>query len=592
MFKLFGLLFWPMCLAYNCNWKTRLSKYENRVEFEESILQQAPISNLDQAFQNLTDQGIDPDDKLDHYYAFPYFLKIKLSCEKQEENEIASRSAYLQGMFPIVNIKFQSPVNSIYNLPELLEIVITAVPVSDDETKCLEEICKVAWFIPLPYRNGSVVSEATIKTNKIGFRVPDKNILLNVDGYLNLRLDLEVGVDKNIRQFDIGHEILEIGNLISIPNPSFPLWYLTDHSPVLILGGISNRKVILFTTNEFDDFSILELNIDSCWIGSLSCPQGLFSATVYDAIATESMLFIRQNQLMYYFKGNLTLLRSTERGSDNWIRLLFNVCVERLVPVFLVQNDEEKLFVIGGGKHKALTFILTIRDGKVYFKSLLDANGQTVCGVIQRECLVLWAAIDRFQDAALLLVEGLIFEFQNPAYYLIYYYFESKSFRIHYQLPEFVPEEKQEFVLLLGTEDLSEVPTIPMGIMLSHVNSMAYIWGNFLFSSYNHGTTWFAIPGVPPHSLIRYFTHSWNGDFIFMTDLDELWYGRDGFSRLIRLRPSRGWVTFLAMQKIKGINDHYKSETTLTVFFDRQKQLQEASMMTFGHYLYFFLFTW
>ncbi|XP_032870216.1 cation channel sperm-associated protein subunit gamma [Amblyraja radiata] len=222
------------------------------------------------------------------------------------------------------------------------------------------------------------------------------------------------------------------------------------------------------------------LNIDSCWIGSLSCPQGLFSATVYDAIATESMLFIRQNQLMYYFKGNLTLLRSTERGSG-----------------------------------------LSLR----------------------RNCR--WWKI----------------------------------------------KEKQEFVLLLGTEDLSEVPIIPMGIMLSHVNSMAYIWGNFLFSSYNHGTTWFAIPGVPPHSLIRYFTHSWNGDFIFMTDLEELWYGRDGFSRLIRLRPSRGWVTFLAMQKIKGINDHYKSETTLTVFFDRRKQLQEASMMNFGHYLYFFLFT-
>ncbi|XP_051900031.1 cation channel sperm-associated auxiliary subunit gamma-like [Pristis pectinata] len=224
-------------------------------------------------------------------------------------------------------------------------------------------------------------------------------------------------------------EIKQIGNLIPIPHPSIPLWYLTDNSPVMILGGIPNRKVVLLSTNEFDSFSILELNIDSCWIGSLSCPQGLFSATVYDAIATESMLFIRQNQLMYYFKGNFTLLRNNDEGS------------------------------------------------------------------------------------------------------------ETANFRIHYDLPL----------------------NIPKGM-----------------DFYNLGTTWLAIPGVPPHSLIQYFTHSWNGDFIFMTDIEELWYGRDGFSKLTRLSPSKGWTTFVEMQKIKGMKNYYKSETTLTVFFDRQKKLKEV----------------
>ncbi|XP_069763579.1 cation channel sperm-associated auxiliary subunit gamma-like [Narcine bancroftii] len=578
MFKLFGLLLWPMYLTSCCEWIIHLSKFNNRNEFLESILQQGPAANLDLEFENLTDSN----DKLDHYYAFPYFLKIELSCGNQDENGIHARSAHLQGIYPIVKIKFQQPVNSIYNLPELLEVVVTAVPLADDDSKCLEEICRVAWYVPFPYRNGSVVSEVTVTSNKIAFPIVDKNsILLGVDGYLNLRLNLEIGVDQNIRQFDIGHEILEIGNLITIPSFSFPLWYMTDHSPVMILGGIPNRKVVLYSTNEFDTFSILELNIDSCWISSLICPQGFFSATLHDAIATESMLFIRQNQLVYYFKGNFTLLRANDKGSDSWKRVLPNICVEKLIPVFLIQNEEEKLFVIGGGKHKALVFLGTIRDGRVKFKPLLNAEGRTVCSILQSDCRVVWVALDRFRKAALLLVEAILSDYQHASYFLIYYYFEEKKFRIHYKLPLKIPTEKQNVVLLPDVTELSDVPVIPMGITLSHVNSMAYLWGNFLFSSYNLGATWFAVSGVPPHSLIRYFTHSWNGDFIFMTDSEELWYGIDGYTKVTRIRPSRGWITFLAMQKIRGKEYKSKSERTLTVFFDRQMKLKEIVYAAF-----------
>uniref|UniRef100_UPI00398F0B4E cation channel sperm-associated auxiliary subunit gamma-like n=1 Tax=Pristiophorus japonicus TaxID=55135 RepID=UPI00398F0B4E len=265
-------------------------------------------------------------------------------------------------MHPIMNIMFQQPVHSVYNLPELLAITTIAVPVADNaDTKCLAEICGVAWFVPLPFKNGSVVSEALITSNKIGFPIPDKTVLLNIDGYLNRKQFLENGDDLSIKQFNIGHEVVEIGNLIPIPNPSSPLWYLINTSPVLILGGITNRKVILFTTTEFDTFHILELAIDNCWMGSLSCPQGLYSATVYDTIATESMLFIRQNQLMYYFKGDFILLHNSYPGSGSWQRVLHNVCVAKLVPVYLTAGNEEKLFVIGGGKQKALTFLGIIK---------------------------------------------------------------------------------------------------------------------------------------------------------------------------------------------------------------------------------------
>lgn len=59
----------------------------------------------------------------------------------------------------------------------------------------------------------------------------------------------------------------------------------------------------------------LQLSIDSCWVGSFYCPQANFTATIYDAIATESTLFIRQNQLIYYFTGTYTTLHETNHGS-------------------------------------------------------------------------------------------------------------------------------------------------------------------------------------------------------------------------------------------------------------------------------------
>lgn len=59
-----------------------------------------------------------------------------------------------------------------------------------------------------------------------------------------------------------------------------------------------------------------QLSIDSCWVGSYYCPSLGFSATIHDAIATESTLFIRQNQLVYYFTGTYTTLYDRSHGSS------------------------------------------------------------------------------------------------------------------------------------------------------------------------------------------------------------------------------------------------------------------------------------
>ncbi|XP_078389225.1 cation channel sperm-associated auxiliary subunit gamma-like [Cetorhinus maximus] len=174
MLKLLAFLFWPICLAFKCEWIVHLSNFTNRSQFSETILQQTPNINLDFVFQNLSDQGIDPFDRLEHYYAFPYFLKLGLSCENKEENAVAAVSAFFQGMKPIVDIRFQEPVHSFYTIPELLEIALLAAPIADKVPGCSAEICDVAWYVPLPYKNGSIVSEALITSNQIDFEIPDK----------------------------------------------------------------------------------------------------------------------------------------------------------------------------------------------------------------------------------------------------------------------------------------------------------------------------------------------------------------------------------------------------------------------------------
>lgn len=89
-----------------------------------------------------------------------------------------------------------------------------------------------------------------------------------------------------------------------------------DHTPVLILGGIPEEKTVLLTDTNFKDFFLVELSIDSCWVGSHYCPQTNFTATIHDAIATESSLFIRQNQLVYYFTGKYVILHEQDVSSS------------------------------------------------------------------------------------------------------------------------------------------------------------------------------------------------------------------------------------------------------------------------------------
>uniref|UniRef100_A0A286XWA7 CATSPERG beta-propeller domain-containing protein n=1 Tax=Cavia porcellus TaxID=10141 RepID=A0A286XWA7_CAVPO len=122
-----------------------------------------------------------------------------------------------------------------------------------------------------------------------------------------------------------------------------------------------------------------QLSIDSCWVGSFYCPQADFSATIYDAISTESTLFIRQNQLVYYFTGTYATLYNRSHSSS-WVRVLTTECIKRLCPVLFHSNGSEYIMALTTGKHEGYLHFGTITEGRVSFKML--PKGRSVCELI------------------------------------------------------------------------------------------------------------------------------------------------------------------------------------------------------------------
>ncbi|XP_060144879.1 cation channel sperm-associated auxiliary subunit gamma isoform X6 [Globicephala melas] len=172
----------------------------------------------------------------------------------------------------------------------------------------------------------------------------------------------------------------ELFNLIPryfVNVPSRPLWYTVDQAPVFILGGIPEEKAILLTDTNFKDFFLVELSIDSCWVGSFYCPQTSFTATIYDAIATESTLFIRQNQLIYYFTGTYTTLHESNRGSGRWVRVLANECIKKLCPVHFHSNGSEYVMALTTGKHEGYVHFGTITARGLEFLMVLGTESYT-----------------------------------------------------------------------------------------------------------------------------------------------------------------------------------------------------------------------
>eukprot|EP00062_Callorhinchus_milii_P025720 gi/632987007/ref/XP_007910555.1/ PREDICTED: cation channel sperm-associated protein subunit gamma [Callorhinchus milii] len=561
----------PAGADVHCKWNVDIKIFQDANVMTNIIQEQWPVADLHDLIQNLTDQEIDPLQKYGNYLAFPYYLQIDLDCGTKKNSMLFRRSAHFQGMKPFVTITFQKPVHAVFEKPDFLELQMTAIPLATNTKNCKSEICDIAWYLPLPYRNGSVRSEAHIRTNGIGFHIPDRKLLLNIDGYAK---DTTAGSNGKLEVHEhiIGRQLKDISDMLLYPVYPQPLWFVNDVTPVLILGGMWDQKIILLSTTEFDTFTAVEVAVDSCWLSRLSCPEGDYSATIHDAIAMESMLFFRQNQLMYYFRGNYSLLPLVSGGSERWVRVMSNICVGRLIPVFHSQDIKEKIFIIGSGQHKAYLFLGTIKDGELTITTVTETR--KICRHIKRDCSIIWASLDNLNDIIVILVEGVSFVKQGILYYLMHYSLKTKRCKLHFILPQFVPKEQRSFVIILGIEEYTDYPLVAKGIAVNAESSMSFLWGNFLFTSYN-GINWLAIPNIPPTTVIDYFVSSWKGDFVFVADGKEVWYGVEGSPEVIRLRPSTSWNLYLSLQMLNKHHSYSTSESMLSIFFDRNKELQE-----------------
>ncbi|XP_058136166.1 cation channel sperm-associated auxiliary subunit gamma isoform X11 [Dasypus novemcinctus] len=336
--------------------------------------------------------------------------------------------------------------------------------------------------------------------------------------------------------------------------PSRPLWYTVDQAPVLILGGIPNEKSILLTDTSFKDFSLIELNIDSCWVGSIYCPQADFAATIYDTISTESTLFIRQNQLVYYSTGTYTTLHEGDHGSGSWVRVLANECIKKLCPVEFHSNGSEYVMALTTGKHEGYVHFGTITDGRVSFKML--PVSLSVCEGIQvSNCSIIWSVFLK-GEKLLLLVESMVTATRNL-----------------YQVVSYNLARGLEFLMMLRTESFTTSPMVPKGMSYDPYNNLLYIWGNFLLQSYDY-ENFIYLADFPKESSIKYLVNSFQGELAIVTETEEIWYILEGSYRVYKLIPSDGWEVHVSLQAMRQSNSYAANETMVTIFYEQDKLYQ------------------
>ncbi|KAH0631539.1 hypothetical protein JD844_005906 [Phrynosoma platyrhinos] len=443
-------------------------------------------------------------------------------------------------MKPLVTVSFEEPANSVRQKQEQLEIEMTAAPFRMAGCDS-EEACRMCWYTPMPFMNGSVVMDVTVTSNNIGLPVDNKRFSINVNGFTNLV--------QNKSVFKIGTKLTTLKSFLSLTDPSRPLWHTYLRAPVLILGDIPGNKIVLMSDTGFEDYFPVELGIDSCWIGSISCPQKGFSSSIVDTIATESTLFIRQNQLVYYFVGNYPLLHMQHSGSEMWTRLLNNVCVKKLNPVFFVKNDSEYVIALGGGWQEGEFFLITVKDGIVKSTGPLRARQQSVCQFLKVGCSIVWVAFSTNDNKFFLLVNEagtnrhFIVEYQKDIY-----------FKQIYEVPQFIPRASDTgFVLLLGKEAYMNRTLVPRGLALNPFNGQL---GMAFGSSNREHTLSSAGPPQPDGAVLN---------------SPPVWVMREGSLEIKRAYPSKAWSMYNTLQVMEGSQDHDLDarQAIVTVFFDK-----------------------
>ncbi|XP_034879467.1 cation channel sperm-associated protein subunit gamma [Mirounga leonina] len=559
---------WAIQDVQECTWQVVLNKFETvgKNGMSDRFFDQEPLETVDSVFSPLVDV---PTDQGEKYLSFPYYLKINYSCNG-ESSEAQVRKGHLTGLKPVVLVTFQSPVNFRQWKIEQLQIQMEAAPFRSKEQCTAEEVCVMSWYTPMPIKNGSVVMRVDVSSNGLGPFIPNKRFQVNINGFLQRQQD-------NTLHFTVGNEIFNLIPRYFMNVPSRALWHTVDQAPVLILGGIPDEKSILLTDTSFTDFFLVELNIDSCWVGSFYCPQASFTATIYDAIATESTLFIRQNQLVYYFTGTYLTLHESNRGSGSWVRVLADGCIKRLCPVHFHSNGSEYIMALTTGKREGYVHFGTITDGHVSFKLL--PKQRSVCEGIQvANCSITWAVFIAGDYILMMLVE-----IQDPTtgkyFQVVSYDLVSDNLVIVYTIPEFIPDARGlEFLMILGTESYTNFPMVPKGMFHNPYNNLLFIWGNFLLQSYNN-ENFIYLADFPKEQSIKYLVNSFHGDMAIVTETEEIWYLLEGSYRMYKLFPSKAWEVYVSLQVMHQSSFYTPSETMVTLFYEDRKLYQLVYLM-------------
>ncbi|XP_067084738.1 cation channel sperm-associated auxiliary subunit gamma-like [Osmerus mordax] len=515
----------------------------------------------------LIDQPVDSIQGAIRYYGFPYYLRVDLLCDTKEESLRTMQEALYTGLTPKIVLTFQEPINPRRLKPQRLQFVLNTAPLLDT-VPCDSDLCQLGWYAPMPIINGSVVYRIKVMSNGQGQNVPPNNFAVNVNGFVRT-----LGRRKPEISFGLKMPVLE--DMLSLDTPSRPLWATVGRAPVLILPGIPGFKAVLMTATDFQHTSVIEVGIESCWAGSLNCPQVEFSSMILEAISTESTLFIRQNQLLHRFVGNYSLLPLRVPPSASWEQVLRSVCVSGLVPVFTPFHGREYFYILGGGWQKGTLYRAEVYDGYVTYTELVDSTGRTACEFLNDpSCKVIWAAQDSMQNLTDMVLVQRVSKRNRPAYALLIL---KNNFNFGDTFPEFVPKGSGlSFTAVDTMQENTSVALVLSGMTFNPITSSLYMWGNALLCSLDWGQSYLFFTGFPLDQMIKYFTLSYQRDFAFVTKTEELWWGQEGVGKVMRMNPSLGWQAFSSLQAMKGHKSYSMNYTLLTVFYDSDKQLKEV----------------
>ncbi|XP_074872384.1 cation channel sperm-associated auxiliary subunit gamma isoform X2 [Carettochelys insculpta] len=569
LFALLLLLHVQVCLLFkDCEWNAVLNEFDDLGGDRAVLFRQQPVTSVASVFRSLTDSAIDLNDRNSHYLGFPYYLKINLTCTSQDAAMVI-RKAHLTGLRPVVTVTFEGVINTEYQKAEQLQIEMKAAPYRLQGPCASEEVCRMCWYTPMPMMNWSLVMDVLVESNDLGFQGDSKRFSMNINGYMK---ETESGL-----QSSLGETVTTLKVMMSFHSPSRPIWSTFNQAPVLILGGFTGFKALLVSDSEFVHFSTVEVGLDSCWIGSYGCTTSMYSSTILDAIALESVLIIRQNQLVYYFTGNYSVLSPHMKVSGLWTRVLNNICVSKLNPVHFPHNNSEYVIALGGGSQAGEIFLVTVRDGAVWFSELLTPGKKTVCKYLRISCKILWAIYITEEARIVLLVEEK--KSNHSLFYIVAYDQVSSTFRVLYHIPRFIPKDVGKgFIMLQGLEEYTNSPLIPRGLAYNPFSTIFYIWGNVILQSYDL-VNYILLSDLALLSTIRYFVLSYTGDFVCVTDLEEIWFAVEGSSALSRLYPSTAWNLYVSLQIARGSKDFSLNETFVSLFFNKEGLQQLVYIM-------------